>query len=167
MIKIFNKTDFKVMPWSNGGGLTTELYSIHSPFVFRLSVANVEQSGPFSIFPNIKRTLILLSGQGFILNEKKLDQKFSPIFFSGEDKINCSLIEGPCRDFNVMINHQWGTCETQIIKRNSNLIIKAQGQQKFIFDYETFTLWSLEKEDSINFEENRTCPLIVMDVNAN
>ena len=50
--------DFSVMPWKNGGGSTTELLihpssaSVTSspPFLWRISLATLDASGPFSTF---------------------------------------------------------------------------------------------------------------------
>ena len=42
------------MPWRNGGGTTSEIVVEPGPggrFHFRLSIADVEASGPFSGFP--------------------------------------------------------------------------------------------------------------------
>ncbi|MBM7325185.1 HutD family protein, partial [Agrobacterium sp. S2] len=49
------------MPWKNGGGVTTEII-VHpakasmADFDWRISMANVAQDGPFSIFPGVDRT---------------------------------------------------------------------------------------------------------------
>jgi environmental stress-induced protein Ves len=166
MIK-FTRHDFKEMLWSNGGGSTTELFKLNDPFVFRLSVATVKSDGPFSLFPMIDRTLILLNGSGFHLNEKVLKDKFSPISLAGEEQINCSLINGECLDFNVMIDRRWGKTKTEILKRESAVEILAENKLKFVFDYENFELWKLEKEENIIFKSNHIIPLIVIEVYEN
>jgi uncharacterized protein len=54
--------------WKNGGGKTTEI-AVWPPgasldaFDWRISMATVEQDGPFSEFPGIDRTLALLKGR--------------------------------------------------------------------------------------------------------
>ena len=112
------------MPWKNGGGLTQEFFRIpqqgnSEDFYFRLSQATVSSSGDFSLFPGIERTLLLLKGPGFNLIFKgkehfRLVQSLKPFFFRGEDQIHCELIEGPCLDFNVMIDRQWGVAKISV-----------------------------------------------------
>lgn len=106
------------MAWKNGGGVTKELYRLshqedENLFYLRLSMASITTSGPFSLFPNIDRTLLLLKGNGFELHHPNssivlLDQSFSPISFKGEEPINCELLDGECLDFNVMVDRRWG-----------------------------------------------------------
>ena len=163
-MKIFSRINFKEMPWSNGGGTTTELLRLEDPFVFRLSVAKVEQDGPFSLFPMIDRTLFLLSGTGFSLNDIVLDKKFSPLSFKGEMPIYCSLLNGPSQDFNVMIDRRWGKSHCQILNREADMTIHADHKLKYIFDYDSFQLWQIENNDQILFPENSRCPLIVVEV---
>lgn len=105
--------DYKVMPWKDGGGSTTELL-IHPPgatlaggFLWRISMAQVPASGPFSAFPGVDRTLMLLSGGGMVLDHgehgrQRLEGPFAPAAFSGDWTTRGELLGGPCRDFNVL-----------------------------------------------------------------
>ncbi|OJT17017.1 hypothetical protein BO221_47220 [Archangium sp. Cb G35] len=57
------------MPWKNGGGVTRELWKLPHPFdparfLARVSIATVGASGPFSVFPGVDRTLMILEGAG-------------------------------------------------------------------------------------------------------
>lgn len=133
MAIILKNDDFKVMPWKNGGGISIELYKIpHSSdsdrFYFRLSVANVEMDGPFSLFPGIDRSLVCLSGNGFRLNFNDHVKILSPldmIDFKGEEKIFCELVQGPCQDFNMMVDSTWAKVIIEIRdllpKKNENI----------------------------------------------
>jgi environmental stress-induced protein Ves len=99
--------------WKNGGGVTREIarYPADSDgdgFLWRVSVAEVEKSGPFSRFSFIDRTMVLLSGQGMRLEERgglthTLSRPFDVARFDGEIEIEASLIDGPTKDFNVML----------------------------------------------------------------
>ena len=105
--------DFRVMPWKNGAGSTTEL-AIEPPgatlaggFLWRVSMATVAESGPFSSFPGFDRTLLLLEGQGLELDygahgRALLPGPLEPARFRGEWATRGRLLGGPCRDFNVM-----------------------------------------------------------------
>jgi environmental stress-induced protein Ves len=67
-VRILRAADRSASPWKNGGGITFEIasfpdeYEIHD-FGWRISLAEVRQSGPFSIFPNIDRTLAIIDGR--------------------------------------------------------------------------------------------------------
>jgi environmental stress-induced protein Ves len=167
----FTQNNFKEMRWKNGGGTTTELYSLYDPFVFRLSIANVEKDGDFSIFPFIDRTLILLSGDGFLLHKPReslqLNTKFNPFEFSGDDNIHCSLLGDNCTDFNVMVDRRWGKTVTRIMERNIKLNIFANNIDTFIFDYSLYTLWKITGNEQMEFDINPTTPLVVIGVYEN
>ncbi|HYO68823.1 MAG TPA: HutD family protein [Archangium sp.] len=106
--------DYRDMPWKNGGGVTRELWKLPHPsdparFVARVSIATVGASGPFSVFPGVDRTLVLLDGAGMALTidgarEVVLDQRLRPFAFPGEAAIHCRLLGGPVRDFNLMVD---------------------------------------------------------------
>jgi len=111
MIKI-NAANQKVMAWKNGGGKTREIaiYPANAnleTFDWRISTAQVDQGGPFSLFPGADRSLALLSGTGLALSigrrkSSHLTMGSSPVSFSGEDEVVSTLADGTVSDFNVM-----------------------------------------------------------------
>ncbi|WP_116473793.1 HutD/Ves family protein [Zobellella maritima] len=124
MARILGPADFTDMPWKNGGGVTRELYRVAGPeggdeFDFRISMAKVGQSGPFSRYPDIDRVLMLVEGGGFRLSiddkePVRLNRPFEPISFAGEQAIHCDLLASTCLDFNVMTNRNWGRSEVEV-----------------------------------------------------
>lgn len=80
---------------------------VGSDFDWRVSIAEIEQDGPFSAFPGVERDLFLLDGNGMELRiddrELRIDQPLQRIHFSGDSAVDCRLIDGPTRDFNVMV----------------------------------------------------------------
>lgn len=113
-MKTFTEENFIAMPWKNGRGMTTEIFSIrdiHGDILFRLSTATVSQDGPFSHFPHIDRVISLLSGKGFLLKSKSkevLIRNRSDLHsFKGEEDVFCELVQGECFDFNVMTNRHY------------------------------------------------------------
>lgn len=124
-MRYFSPRDYRSQPWKNGGGTTTELVRLPHPkdpekFLFRLSRAKVESEGPFSIFPGIERHLVLLNGSGMRLgfndgHESTLNKPYQLLRFSGEDTIDCRLIDGPIEDFNIMVDRSWGEAEVSIV----------------------------------------------------
>jgi len=113
----YGPDDYRRMPWKNGGGSTLELLQEASPdggFNWRLSIADVASPGPFSAFAGIDRHIMLMDGNGMVLsfaNEAPpvvIAKPLRPHPFQGEWQTDCRLIEGPIRDFNVMVRRAWG-----------------------------------------------------------
>jgi len=113
-IRIIRPDAHRVMRWKNGFGTTTEI-AIDPPnadvggrFRWRLSIADVERSGPFSAFPGYERTIMVIAGHGMDLRfgdepARRLDRLFEPLVFSGDGPAECRLLDGPIRDFNLMV----------------------------------------------------------------
>jgi len=100
-------------PWKNGGGITREIAvapevaGSGGDFLWRLSIAEVAGSGPFSVFPGVDRTLTILEGAGIKLDftegdDQVIDVKWRPARFDGGRACVGQLIGGPVTDFNVM-----------------------------------------------------------------
>jgi environmental stress-induced protein Ves len=107
--------EIPAMPWKNGGGSTVELFvdppgaTLAEGFAWRLSTADVGSSGPFSAFPGIARTLLLLEGAGFWLDFGErgavdLLEPLVPVRFQGDWPATATLVGGPCRDLNLMVD---------------------------------------------------------------
>jgi uncharacterized protein len=101
------------VPWKNGGGSTRTVAvspagAGFDDFVWRVSIADVGQSGRFSLFFGVDRTILLLDGAGMVLERDdgaahSLTTPFEPWAFRGEDVIEARLVDGASRDFNVMV----------------------------------------------------------------
>ena len=116
--------DYRRMPWKNGGGTTSEI-AIHppgsglsgAPFIWRVSIAEVTASGPFSAFPGIDRSIAVIEGEGMVLSfagapSVHMERPYEPHAFSGDLSCDCTLIGGPIRDFNVMTAR--GACRHEV-----------------------------------------------------
>ncbi|RZA24699.1 MAG: HutD family protein [Proteobacteria bacterium] len=111
MIHHLTTHEYKVMPWKNGGGSTTELAifppdsTVQSEFDWRISLADLEGSGPFSSFPGFDRSITQISGEPMTLRHTgrpdKLLARYEPYSFAGELATDC-ILEGRAQDFNVM-----------------------------------------------------------------
>ncbi|WP_018152071.1 HutD/Ves family protein [Leeia oryzae] len=105
-------TDLTPMPWKNGGGVTREVAVWPTgagleDFVWRISLAEVAQSGPFSRFEGIDRVLVLVEGQGMELADAEgsptlLQSPGDALRFPGEASITSTLHHGTTHDFNLM-----------------------------------------------------------------
>lgn len=111
-MRILRAADHKRMPWKNGGGETTEIAVFPEgagldDFVWRVSMARVDGSGPFSSFPGIDRTLAILEGAGIVLHveghqDERLTLESAPHPFPADVATSADLIGGSVIDFNVM-----------------------------------------------------------------
>lgn len=141
------------MPWKNGGGTTTELFRLPDPqgesFLLRISIAQVASNGPFSQFAGIDRHLLILNGNGCILNGAKTLSVNSPTYsFPGELSINCELVDGSFTDFNVMTKRGWRQAE-MIRKTISSYSEEGMG---FVYLIDSEVLYQLQNE-TVTFPE--------------
>ena len=100
------------MPWKNGLGITREVISRPASdgsggFDWRISLATVGASGPFSVFPGIDRTIAVLEGDGMQLTvdgrrEPPLLVDSPPFAFSGNAEVQADCLGGETLDLNVM-----------------------------------------------------------------
>lgn len=107
MMKLIRIDDIVPVPWKNGGGLTREiaLYADDGGMAWRLSVADVARAGPFSHFPGMTRVLTVIEGAGLNLSHAGgvIEAKLGiPVRFDGDVAIDCDLVRGPVRDFNLI-----------------------------------------------------------------
>lgn len=100
--------------WRNGFGWTREI--LRSPdtgtdtgdgWDWRMSIAEIERDGPFSLFPGVERELVLLHGQGVRLRFddgeiREVQPPHGRVSFAGERIASGELIDGPTHDFNLM-----------------------------------------------------------------
>jgi environmental stress-induced protein Ves len=109
--RVIRNEDLDRVPWKNGGGTTAEVAafpegSSFETFGWRISMADVASDGPFSVFPDIDRTLIVVEGDGIELDVEgiayRLDRASPKLSFSGDDSTTGHLLAGPIRDLNVM-----------------------------------------------------------------
>ncbi|HEX7817544.1 HutD family protein [Dyella sp.] len=111
--RILRAADVAIVPWKNGMGRTREL-AVHparasaADFLWRASIADVDSAAPFSSFPGIDRQIALLDGAGFIMHldhvqRHALTEPYAFFPFAGEADVDVELVDGPTRDFNLML----------------------------------------------------------------
>jgi environmental stress-induced protein Ves len=148
-------------PWKNGGGITREIAAEPAAagdgasldaFAWRVSVADVAQAGPFSRFPGVDRTLVLLEGAGMLLDETgartlthTLTQPLEIARFAGEAAIDARLVDGATRDFNLMVRRDaargtlevWRDAARRSVQAQTVLLYCAQGERHVSVNDET------------------------------
>jgi uncharacterized protein len=108
-MRIIPPSEFKAMPWKNGGGITHEILKEErdGKLLWRLSIAEVASDGPFSLFPGLSRILTVIEGEGLELTapDRVLHAlPLHPAAFPGDLAITSKRIDGDVRDFNVIFD---------------------------------------------------------------
>ena len=109
MHRVVHLDNVAPQPWRNGGGQTRELLTWPSSgdWRLRISLADIQNDGPFSAFPGITRWFTVVHGRGVVLRfgsrTVTLGAGSDPLRFDGADAPDCSLIDGPTRDLNLMV----------------------------------------------------------------
>ncbi|NTV86376.1 MAG: HutD family protein [Burkholderiaceae bacterium] len=126
MLERFAIADLSPTPWKNGGGSTREIVCRPQGagvdgFDWRVSLATIAQSGPFSVFAGVDRVILLLDGDGVRLQsadgvDHRLDQALQPFAFPGEEALDCTLLGGPSQDFNVMTRRRTLRAELRVLR---------------------------------------------------
>jgi environmental stress-induced protein Ves len=108
VITILPASTQRRMRWKNGLGFTTELARrpAEGEIEWRVSIAEIEVDAPFSEFPGLDRSLLVLEGAGVRLcvDERESVRRVGDpaLSFPGEASVRCALLAGSTRDFNVM-----------------------------------------------------------------
>lgn len=148
MLQRFAIDELVPTPWKNGGGSTREIACWPEgagldDFDWRVSIATIAASGPFSLFPGVERTIVLLAGDGVRLRaegfDHRLDTPYEPFAFSGDLAVDCTLLGGqalrPSTDLNVMTRR--ARCRagvrvfdaaTKLARGEHGLLISVKGQ---------------------------------------
>ncbi len=89
-------------------------------FGWRISVATLAQSGPFSAFVGVDRQIMLLDGDGVRLHNDAaqinhlLTTRWQPFAFSGDVPLDCDMQGGTSSDFNVMTRRGEWTARLEV-----------------------------------------------------
>jgi environmental stress-induced protein Ves len=114
-MRVITPSEYRIMPWKNGGGVTTEICAspASGAFDWRVSIATVNSDGPFSTFAGYERYIMSLSGEGMILDidgrGKYALEPLQPFSFSGDARVHGSLLHGAVLDFNLMVRRDFGS----------------------------------------------------------
>jgi environmental stress-induced protein Ves len=154
-------------PWKNGGGVTREVAaypagSDTSNFTWRLSIADIDAGGPFSAFPGIDRTLVLLGGNGMELVQDDgvtypLDKPLDMARFAGEAAISARLFDGPTRDLNVMVRREHGSATVQALSAPAD--VSLSGTTVLLYCAHGDVLVTLGGADPIRLPPGATLPV--------
>jgi environmental stress-induced protein Ves len=141
-LRILRRASFKTVPWKNGGGVTHEAIRVPATgdsFRWRISVAEIGASGPFSDFQGYQRKMVLLRGLGLSLSfadgaHRRLQQVGDMVEFDGAPGPHCELLGGPCVDLNLMVADAIPGARARVQSLSTDLAVEAlAGESLLIF----------------------------------
>ncbi|WP_442110432.1 HutD/Ves family protein [Pseudomonas sp. NUPR-001] len=139
-LQVLRAKDYPRMPWKNGGGSTEEIARDAGEglegFGWRLSIADIAESGGFSSFAGYQRIITVLEGEGMRLHvdgqATRPLQPFDAFAFGGESQVSCTLLGGSIRDFNLIYSPeryrarlQWLDGSQRVFSSASTLLLFA------------------------------------------
>jgi environmental stress-induced protein Ves len=126
-VQLRRAADLVATPWKNGGGVTREIIawppgSDLTNFACRVSMAEVSEGGPFSVFPGVDRILTVLEG-ALTLDlpdrEAHLDAASEPFAFPGDIAVSARTPATRVTDFNVMTRRGEASARVERVKISS------------------------------------------------
>lgn len=158
-LQIIRKSSFTATPWKNGGGITHEAIRVPAsadPFRWRVSVAHIDASGPFSDFAAYNRKMVLLRGAGIELRfgngtQKTLRQVGDLVEFDGALTTHCELLRGPCVDLNLMVSKS-GSAAVRVERFIASLALSAPRN-------ETMLVFAIDRRFKLEITTGQTVTL--------
>jgi len=101
-------SEHRAMPWANGKGTSYEIASDRDNedrWSWRVAIAPVVVDGEFSSLPGVDRELVVIEGNGMVLEVDGESVECLPgqvVRFSGDSTTFARLVDGPVVDLGLM-----------------------------------------------------------------
>lgn len=131
--------------WRNGGGATCDVAVFpdgagDEDFLWRASIATISGAGPFSVWPGVDRSLLVLEGWLALAIEGRgetvLDESAAVFTFAGEDQVVGRPLDGACRVFNLMTRRG----QTQIRRTHGSTAFPVTADQTLLLATQATTI---------------------------
>ncbi|MEQ8448609.1 MAG: HutD family protein [Nitratireductor sp.] len=152
--EIHRGAERRFAPWKNGGGETAEILCMpegagYDDFRWRISTARVGQSGPFSRFPGVRRSLTVIEGGAMRLTFEDappltVDPTTGPVSFPGDVACHAELLGPALLDLNVMVRAPFGV---RVIAADHAAVPLPRGVERFLFARVALPDLGLERHD--------------------
>jgi environmental stress-induced protein Ves len=147
-MKRFALKDLPQQPWKNGGGTTRTAHTQRAkdaaaPFDWRVSIAEIVENGPFSLFPGVDRIAVVLENGplrlstspalGHLVQPLYVAQAHCPIAFDGETELFSDIGDGPVLCLNIMTRRSAAAAmvrvlhSDELVKPGDGMILFAAG----------------------------------------
>lgn len=141
-MRLIRRSAFTTTRWKNGGGVTHE--AVREPagadeYLWRISVAEIAASGPFSDFAGYRRHMLLLQGDGVRLRfsngeRRDLLRVGDLAEFDGALATECELLGGPCADLNLLTARSVVSAHAHVRRLSDPFVLSARpGETLAIF----------------------------------
>jgi uncharacterized protein len=159
-LQIIRKSAFISVPWKNGSGITHEAMRVPETgdtFRWRVSIAHIDSSGPFSDFSGYQRIMVLLRGTGVLLRfnageSRELRSVGQLVEFDGAGQTYCELLDGPCVDLNLMVAASMPV-QARVARLDAGIAVAAtQDQATVIFGVDDPLLLESDAGESTTLE---------------
>lgn len=169
MIIRLQKSQYLDTLWKNGAGLTLQIAIFPTDssvaannFLWRISSATVNSKNNFSQFSGYERILMVLSGDGLILNGSPL-LPYEPLEFSGDQLIKCSLMnELPVIDLGIIYNKFKFLAQMKVIDVEPNASIRLGIGVHFLFFNELEGYRADIDIECVHYLENKTAQKVIL-----
>ena len=139
-MQVVRKSSFKTTPWKNGGGVTHEALRVPAqgdPFRWRISVAEIDASGPFSDYSGYRRTMMLLRGAGLLLKfanhgQACLSEVGDLAQFDGAIATQCDLLAGACTDLNLIVCNAIADVRARVASLQAPLAVESLAGESIV-----------------------------------
>ncbi len=148
-MRIIRASEQVAVPWKNGGGSASAIAGEpegtgYDAFDWRLSGALVERAGPFSLFPDVDRIMLILSGGRLVLHGVTaaplvLDVGSPPLAFPGDVAVTAEVPDGPIRNLNLMTDRRRLTASAERQPITSPVALSAPAGGRLIIYAESGT----------------------------
>ena len=127
--RITRLADVPPVPWKNGGGTTRELlaWPHATDWIVRVSVADIDASGPFSVYEGVDRWFAVLAGGDVRLATagsapRTLGPSQAELHaFAGDAATHCTALGAATRDFNIMLRRARGRLRAHSLLQRATL----------------------------------------------
>ncbi|MDO8305981.1 HutD family protein [Herminiimonas sp.] len=136
----FALQEFAAEPWKNGGGMTRTLFTGPSrdgsaAFDWRVSVAEIAESGPFSRFQDVDRVATVLENGplrltrgpalGSLMQPLFVAERHQPLAFPGDLALHGNIGDDPVLCLNVMTRR--GAAHATVTAIHADTMLVPQG----------------------------------------
>lgn len=146
------------MPWKNGKGSTAEI-AVRRPagndrFLWRLSLAQVPEDGPFSDFSGYDRTLVLIEGTKLGLDfgsgrAARLEAPYAHASFAGDWPTVATLAGGPVADLNIMTDRARAKHKFTLLTASTGQSAKSEAGTIIVHALSAASVATLESGEKI------------------
>jgi len=159
-MKVIRRTSFRAVPWKNGGGTTHEALRVPPSgdlFRWRVSVADLASSGPFSDFAGYDRTMVLLRGAGVRLTldggeQHVLREIGDLVEFDGARATSSELLDGPCTDLNLMASKSMRRVQAWVERLQDPREVSGLGVTTLVFPIYGAVSIAIDDRETVTLE---------------